>query len=1363
MTVESDLTLDVRQAIAAAQNVGSVIDEVTRARLLLDTSGVAGEIQAAVDAADTDVAVTVSDVDTSGVAGEVETAVDAADTTVTPEVDTAGISDEVETAVDGADTTVTPEFDSDPIREGVEDGLGEGERQAPAKGSATGGAFARSFSRAVTAALQALPDVEVGADSTDAQREIAAIRGQLLSLADQEIGVDISGEDAARELSVLQDRLDRLDSEAVEPTVRLDIGQASAQLSALTSQLSATSTQAAAAGTRSGGAFASAFGNAVSGAINALPDIAVGLDSSEADRRIAAIRDALVRLSNQTVGVTISSDAAAAELAALQGQLDQLDSENVSPTVSLDLGAASAQLAGVTAQLDDVDDGLQTAAASGANLRTVLAAVGVAGAAKGLFETAQAASDLAESTSKATVVFGQGIGEVQAFADTSAQAIGLSEQAALEATGTFGNLFTALGATKAQATELSPEVVTLAADLASFNNLNLDETLEKLRSGLVGEIEPLRSLGISFGAAEVDAKAMELGLADANGEVSEGAKLQARWALILEQSTTAQGDFSRTSEGLANQQRILSAEFQNSIASLGEALLPALLDAVSVARDDVIPAFQELGEGALPALAESFVALLPLAGGAASILSALGPVLETVAGAIKSVPPELIQLIGLFVALKKLNVSSGISNIASSFAQAAASPGKFAAGVKASAGEMISANAGSFALTAGLSVLALAFSENEKKAAEFQRQLNTVEDALEGALKPGVELGDAFEDMFDRLVDQGGTGASILAELGLTAEQFSRIMSQTDGTTEDFANALGLTTDELGVLKIPLEDFTEQLDQASKAQVTALRSTSDLGEAYVDQVIKANTTKVAYGDLTTTTVDYVSVLATLTAEQARVAEQIGVTVDETGALVEATGPAADAADRLGLSLAQVRQAGGDFTLELQGLAIAAGDARIAEEDLQDVADQLGVSLDDLKVFVGGVNDAINTFADNTLDTLPTVGDLIGDLGDEFSPEALLEDLQEATEAIADFSTNIEELASFPRLQQVAAENGPLVAAALAQPIKDGNTQIAEDLEAQLGAYDLHYAGLDAQLRNEFGPQIADATGVTAQLASEAFGSDFTVADVASQASRATIASIEDEDANMTNAAEGFGKSGTSGFSTGVSGMPTAAATYSDRSTAVVNSKRFASALAGRIFGGGFSSGTGSGASGMPSAASDAANAAITAVKLKQKSASAAGASLGTALAQGMQAGINAAASAAANAAAALVEAAIAAARAKAKTGSPSKLFAELGVDMADGVVVGLEAGTDAVAAASAGLVDAASFSAGAAAANVSLRSFSNADGSGSITVDGVAGMVQINVSGAVSDQQAIATGRAAARGWVDGLLERQVATAARVG
>lgn len=206
----------------------------------------------------------------------------------------------------------------------------------------------------------------------------------------------------------------------------------------------------------------------------------------------------------------------------------------------------------------------------------------VAGAAVGaaLFKLGKdavaVASDISESQSKVQVVFGKSSGEVSKFAQTSAKSMGISKAAYLEAAGTLGNLFVSLKLPQGEAAKMSTRMIALASDMASFNNSTPEEALEALRSGLVGEAEPLRRFGVNLNDATLRQKALELGLVKTTKDALDPAvKAQATYALVLEQTKTAQGDFTRTSTGLANSQRILKAEFSDMQGELGEKLLPA--------------------------------------------------------------------------------------------------------------------------------------------------------------------------------------------------------------------------------------------------------------------------------------------------------------------------------------------------------------------------------------------------------------------------------------------------------------------------------------------------------------------------------------------------------------------------------------------------------------------------------------------------------------------------------------------------------------------------------------------------------------------------------------------------------------------
>jgi hypothetical protein len=205
-----------------------------------------------------------------------------------------------------------------------------------------------------------------------------------------------------------------------------------------------------------------------------------------------------------------------------------------------------------------------------------------------------AASDLAETQSKLDQVFKTQAGVVREWAADSARSMGLSKQAALEAAGTFGNFLEAMGEAEPAAASMSTTMVQLAGDLGSFNNVDPTEVLDALRSGLSGETEPLRKFGVDISDAAVQTELLREGLNKTSSGFTQAQKIQGRYALIMRQTTSAQGDFARTSDGLANSQRTLDAEMSDLSATIGTELKPILADLVHFVAQYVVPALEAI-------------------------------------------------------------------------------------------------------------------------------------------------------------------------------------------------------------------------------------------------------------------------------------------------------------------------------------------------------------------------------------------------------------------------------------------------------------------------------------------------------------------------------------------------------------------------------------------------------------------------------------------------------------------------------------------------------------------------------------------------------------------------------------------------
>jgi len=191
-------------------------------------------------------------------------------------------------------------------------------------------------------------------------------------------------------------------------------------------------------------------------------------------------------------------------------------------------------------------------------------------------QAVSAASDANEAMNKVQQVFGDAAGSVKKFADSSVTDLALSEGAALEAAGSFGNLFTSFGVGQRDAAGMSTKLVQLAADLASFNNTSVEDAIRALSSGISGEMEALKRYGITLSDVRLRAEASALGFDVAKGALDPLVKSQAAYSLIMKDSTNAQGDLARTSDGLANTQKILGAAVDDAKEKIGVGLVNAI-------------------------------------------------------------------------------------------------------------------------------------------------------------------------------------------------------------------------------------------------------------------------------------------------------------------------------------------------------------------------------------------------------------------------------------------------------------------------------------------------------------------------------------------------------------------------------------------------------------------------------------------------------------------------------------------------------------------------------------------------------------------------------------------------------------------
>jgi uncharacterized membrane protein YgcG len=260
------------------------------------------------------------------------------------------------------------------------------------------------------------------------------------------------------------------------------------------------------------------------------------------------------------------------------------------------LAQAEAGIKGMNSSVATANTGMQNMLASAKRMAGTL---GVAFAATQVVQfgkdVVMAASSMNESISKVKVVFGESADAVFKFGDSAAKNMGMSNQAAIEAAGTYGNLFQAFGIGQGKANEMSTTLVQLAADLGSFNNTSTEEAINALRSGLSGETEPLKRFGVALNETTLKAKALEMGFGAIKGAMDPAIKAQVTYALVMEQTKLAQGDYARTADGTANTMKTLSAQFADAKVAIGNLVLPAF-NALLKVTALIIPVIKKLAD-----------------------------------------------------------------------------------------------------------------------------------------------------------------------------------------------------------------------------------------------------------------------------------------------------------------------------------------------------------------------------------------------------------------------------------------------------------------------------------------------------------------------------------------------------------------------------------------------------------------------------------------------------------------------------------------------------------------------------------------------------------------------------------------------
>jgi hypothetical protein len=293
-------------------------------------------------------------------------------------------------------------------------------------------------------------------------------------------------------------------------------------------------------------------------------------------------------------------------------------------------------------------------------------ALAAAGVGSFLKDSVAQASDLDESLNALSVTYGSASDGIVALGETAATRLGLAAtdfNALSVQFASFGGNIVGEGG---DVVGFIDDLTTRSADFASVMNLDVAEAARVFQSGLAGETEPLKKFGIDLSAAAVDAYALANGIGEAGKPLTEAQKQQARYGALMEQTAKTQGDFGNTSDGLANAQRILGANFDNMKAQVGGPLLGAfatlttgLLPVIETMGplltgviEDLAPIIADLA-GQIPGLLESFLPMLPVIGELAGIFLELAadllPIFVDLIMALMPAITDLLPILAEFI------------------------------------------------------------------------------------------------------------------------------------------------------------------------------------------------------------------------------------------------------------------------------------------------------------------------------------------------------------------------------------------------------------------------------------------------------------------------------------------------------------------------------------------------------------------------------------------------------------------------------------------------------------------------------------------------------------------------------------------
>lgn len=465
-------------------------------------------------------------------------------------------------------------------------------------------------------------------------------------------------------------------------------------------------------------------------------------------------------------------------------------------------------------RLDHLNKGLDEAArrlstagnALTAGLTVPLAAAGVA--------SVNFSSDMQEAINKVEVAFGGAADSVKEWSSTTLNSIGLAQGTALDMAALFGDMATSMGYSQDAAAQMSMALVNLAADLASFKNIGIDQASTALKSIFTGETESLKELGVVMTQANLEAYALAEGYTTAYTAMDQAQQVAVRYQYVLANTQNAQGDFARTSDSTANQLRIFRESLKEAAATAGDELLPVITPIIGK-LNELIQTFGDLDEGTQKAVVQTGL-----------FLAALGPMLKVTGGITTAVKAGIT----VYQTLRTVMAANTAATTAATAAQTGLNAAMAAnpVGLLVTAIGTLLAVLGSFAVSAALtaeSTDTLASSINEARQAYEDTRAE-----LQESQASTLSMVDALARLAE---EEHKTSAEKAAMLELV-EQLNEAVPSLSLAYDAQTDSLNLTAEAI-----------RSLAEAEYARQEQEAAVGRLSEAYQEQISIANELEAA--------------------------------------------------------------------------------------------------------------------------------------------------------------------------------------------------------------------------------------------------------------------------------------------------------------------------------------------------------------------------------------------------------------------------------------------------------------------------------------------------------------------------------------